>query len=219
MRTSATLFLISGIAAAAFGASCKSKPAEAPRATALAPSPAPPLPAPPPPKPACESLDEKCQALPETELLIAQTTALFRPPASWTYAKEPTLAVAFAPNADAALAFTAAPSAEPSAVLPAIETLLGRLKITNLKPSQLKARLKKPDSSVPGEGLVLNLWEIERKNTGLNPQLDGKGGSLLLVVASVGGQVVVGTGFVVKPGADAQASAIMTAVQSLRGSK
>lgn len=214
-KLSIPLALIAVLATSA----CKHKQAPPPAAPVAPPASAQPLPPPPAPKPACESLDEKCQALPETELAIAQTGVSFHPPPSFTYAKEATASISFAPDGYAVLGFAQAASEDPDSVLATMSELFTRFEITKPKAQSLKSRLKKPDSLVPSDGATLKLWEIERKGIGTAPELKGKTGSLLLVVASFGDRVIVGTGFVVKPEAEAQAQAIMASVQSLRGSK
>ncbi|HMJ14437.1 MAG TPA: hypothetical protein VK524_23640 [Polyangiaceae bacterium] len=194
-------------------ATCKQKPAAAPAQVPQAP-PQPTLPAPPPPRPACESMDERCQALPETELEVPESRARFRPPASWTYARETSAAVTVAPDGNAVLAFALAANPEADAMGTTLEQLFTRLQISGVQAAALKARFKKPDSVIPTEGGTLQLWELEKAAP--RPLMNGKAGSLLVVHAVFGDQTLVGAGFVVKPAAEAQAAPIMTSVQSLR---
>jgi hypothetical protein len=205
--------LLAACAVACFTGACKQKPASAPTPSPQTAQPA--LPAPPPPRPGCESLEERCQALPETELEVPASLARFRPPASWTYAKESAAAVAIAPDGNAALSFAAAASADADAMATTLAQLFTRLQITGVDAAFIKSRFQKPDSTVPAEGGELKLWELEKKPVA--PQMNGKPGSLLLIHGVLGGQTLVGAGFVVKPEAEAQAAPIMTAVQSLRG--
>jgi hypothetical protein len=214
-----TTALLAASAISVFSASCKQKPVEGPGVQPPTAEPSPSLPAPPAPKPGCESLDEHCQALPETELDVPASGARFRPPASWTYAKEGAFALAIAPDSQAVLAFTAAANAEPETALAGLEQLFAKLGVGGVKPASIKVRLKKPDSVLPSEGGELKLWEFDRKNLGSTPDLKGKPGSLLVVVATFGTQVTLGAGFVVKPEAEAQAAPIMSAVQSLHGAR
>jgi hypothetical protein len=215
-----TSIVLAASAMCLFSTSCKQKPADGPQAEGpSAPEASPALPAPPTPKPGCESLDEHCQALPETDLDVPNSGARFRPPASWTYAKEGAFALAVAPDSQAVLAFTAASNAEPDTTLAALEQLFAKLMISGVKPAAIKARLKKPDTVLPSEGGELKLWELDRRHAGAKPELKGKPGSLLIVQATFGTQVTVGAGFVVKPEAEAQAAPIMASVQSLRGAQ
>ncbi len=204
--------LLAACALAAFTPACKQKPASGPAPQAQPDVPA--LPAPPPPRPGCESLEERCQALPETVLEVPATNAHFRPPASWTYAKESVAAVTIAPDGNAVLAFAPATSADADAMAATLEQLFKRLQVTGVQAAFVKGRFQKPDSTLPIEGGELRLWELEKKPVA--PQLNGKNGSLLLIHAVIGGQTLIGAGFVVKPEAEAQAAPIMTAVQSLR---
>lgn len=204
--------LLAAGALAVFSGACKQKPASSPQPQAQPNDPT--LPAPPPPRPGCESLEERCQALPETELDVPASRARFRPPASWTYAKESAAAVAVAPDGNAVLAFAPATSADAEAMAVTLEQLFTRLKITGVQPAYIKGRFQKPDSTLPAEGGELRLWELEKKPVA--PQLDGKNGSLLVIHTVLGGQPLIGAGFVVKPQAESQAAPIMAAVQSLR---
>jgi hypothetical protein len=56
----------------------------------------------------------------------------------------------------------------------------------------------------------------KRKQDGQNPQMKGKPGALLVVVATFADQPLVGAGFVVKPEGEALAASVMAAVQSIR---
>jgi hypothetical protein len=214
--TPSLAFRLAAVAILTAPLSCKQRTAQPPVAAGPLPvQPAPSLPAPPPPTPACESLEEKCQALPETQLQVPGTGVWFRPPASWTYAKESNVSLALAPNALAVLALSSAANEESDSIVPVLERLFTRLEIGKVAPASLKPRLKSPDTVLPAEGAQLKLWEIDGKRNGVVPELKGKRGSLLLVVTTSNAQAIVGAAFVVKPEAEAEAPAIMTAVQSL----
>jgi hypothetical protein len=202
----------------ALGACRKAPPAAPP---APPPSPPPPVataaPPPPPEPPKCLSLAEKCVAAADTQLDVATKGAWFKPPVGWAYAKEQTLSFAGAPDGFAAIAFAPAAGTKPDEIGAALEPLLVRLEVTKVKLKPFKRRLDKPDSVTQVEGSEVRLWEVDkRQQDGQNPQMKGKPGALLVVVATFAEQPLLGAGFVVKPEGEVQAGSVMEAVQSLR---
>ena len=98
-----------------------------------------------------------------------------------------------------------------------LEPLLTKLEVTKVKLKSVKRRLKEPDSVSQVEGAEIRLWEVDkRRQDGKSPEMKGKPGALLVVLATFAEQPIVGAGFVVKPEGEAQAAAVMEAVQSLR---
>jgi hypothetical protein len=179
---------------------------------------APPAPEPPPP-PKCESLQENCTAVSDTELALEDTSLRYAPPAGWIYAREPGVSVSVAPAGGATLALTASPSGDKKPVTEAIKKLLTRLAIEDVHVKTLGGRLGKPDEELEVASIPVKLWEIDkRRQRGKAPQLKGKGtGTLLVAVAAANdGKVVVATGFVVTPDSEEQAGMVMKAIQSLK---
>lgn len=202
-------------------ASCRRHP------PAAAPAPAPPPatvaaepePAPPPP-PTCESPADACTADADTECLLDEAGAWFKPPVGWRYVRKSPGAVTRATDELSVLAFTLASSKEPKAILAALEPLFTELGITKLDSKKLSSRLKKPQSTLEAGGASAEIWEVNPKQQRGAPELGGKPGALLVVVLPLAPErVIVGAGFVVTPEADDRVGAMMHAVESLRGSK
>ena len=204
--------------ALAFGA-CRRPPP--PPAPAPAPTPMPvaaPAPPPPPPeKPKCLSLAENCVAAADAQLDVGTKGAWFKPPLGWTYAKEENLSFAAASDGFAAIAMGPAAGVKADEVGPALEPLLARLEVKNVKLKSIKRWLKEADGVTQVEGAEIRLWEVDkRRQDGKSPEMKAKPGALLVIVATFAEQPIVGAGFVVKPEGEAQAAAVMEAVQSLR---
>jgi hypothetical protein len=191
-----------------------------PPAPAPAPTPTPVVSAPPPPPPEppkCLSLAEKCMAAADTQLDAGTKGAWFKPPLGWTYAKEEAFSYAASADGFAAIAIAPAAGTKRDEIAPVLEALFTRLEVTKVKLKPLKRRLDAPDSVSPVEGSEVRLWEVDkRRQDGQNPQMKGKPGALLVVVATFTEQPLVGAAFVTKPEGEAQAAAVMEAVQSLR---
>jgi hypothetical protein len=134
-------------------------PAEAaPQETAAA---ATPPPQPPPPK--CESLDEKCEAKPDTHAKVARCDLAITPPAGWTFAKLAEATVA--QSGDATLAVTCFDvdpkdaKKEAASRDAAFGDLLKQIAVDN--PSKKKLPWKRPDAPKDVGSLKLGLWQIE----------------------------------------------------------
>lgn len=182
-----------------------------------APPPAPPA---PPPK-TCKSLDEKCEAKADTELVIGDNAAKFHPPPGWIYAKESRGPVAADPGSTAMMALGTAKTAWPRDTAGAIDQLLDRLDITMLARKAFKTRLPHAQTKVDADGLEIELWEVNKaRQFGHPPEMDGKPSSVLVIVAKLpAGNAVVGVASVLKPGGDSQVPAIMKAVKTLKSAK
>jgi hypothetical protein len=216
MKRSTSLALVVLLLSLSMASSCKHKHASAPiQAAPLSPS----LPPAPSPKSGCDSLTQKCEALPETELAIPTTSVSFRPPPSWTYATDPSSVTASAPDTNAVLAFTRAARENPADLDAVLAPLMSRLQIANAKARDLTSHLKHPDSVVPNGGVELRLWEFDGKNGAITPELHGRRGSLLFVITTIHEQVIVGIAFVVKPEGETAASQIMSSVQTLHDTR
>jgi hypothetical protein len=112
-----------------------------------------------------------------------------------------------------------APSPDPSAIAPAVETMVGQRGVKGLKVDKLKRRLKKPQQTLPaGEGSV-DLWEVDKGQQGESLSLADKGNGTLLVLVGKPSpaHTLFGIGFVVEAVAEAEAPKIMQSVQTLRG--
>jgi hypothetical protein len=206
-----------GVAVA--GAGCRRPPPPpAPPPPAPAPMPvAAPPPAPVPEKPKCLSLAENCVAAADTQLDVGTKGAWFKPPLGWTYAKEENLSFAAASDGFAAVAMGPAAGVKPEEVAPALEPLLARLEASKVNLKSIKRWLKQPDSVTQADGAEIRLWEVDkRRQDGKSPEMKSKPGALLVIVATFAEQPIVGAAFVVKPEGEAQAGAVMEAVQSLR---
>ncbi len=211
-------YRVVGLLVTALAASCAPKPRAAPPA---APPPTATQAEPePPPAPKCESLDDKCVAKTDTHCDVGDAGAWFVPPEGWLYAKTGTGSVTQASDGLAVLGFAPAPGGKPKDVIAALEPLLAGIHVTKVKTKKLEKRLKKPQSSVDAGDAKVGLWEVDKAKQGVAPELDGKAGSLLVVViAPSADRTVVGASFVVKPGAEDRVGAIMQSVQSLRGTR
>jgi hypothetical protein len=189
-------------------------PAPVPTPTPIA---APPSPPPEPEKPKCLSVAENCVAAADAQLDVGSKGAWFKPPVGWLYAKEESLSFAAASDGFAAIAMGAAAGVKADEVGPALEPLLARLEVKNVKLKSIKRWLKEADSVTQVEGAEIRLWEVDkRRQDGKSPEMKAKPGALLVIVATFADQPIVGAGFVVKPEGEAQAAAVMEAVQSLR---
>jgi hypothetical protein len=186
----------------------------------LAPAPTPvatPAPPPEPEKPKCLSVAENCLAAADAQLDVGTKGAWFKPPAGWLYAKEENLSFAAASDGHAAIAMGPAAGVKAEEVGPALEPLLARLEVKRVNLKSIKRWLKEADSVTPVEGAEIRLWEVDkRRQDGKSPEMKAKPGALLVIVATFAEQPIVGAGFVVKPEGEAQAAAVMEAVQSLR---
>lgn len=208
-----------GLVFALLASACAHKPIAAPPATPQESTVAA-KPTPPPPQPKCESLDDKCTAAADTHCDVGDAGAWFTPPEGWFYAKESTGSIAQAADGLALVAFAPAATDKPKDVVAALEPLLSRLHVEKVKTKKLEKRLKKPQSTVDAGDAKVRLWEVDKAKQGVAPELDGKKGSLLVVlVAPSPDHAIVGLSFVVKPGAEDRVGAIMQSVQSLRGSR
>jgi hypothetical protein len=207
------LALTSGLLLACHGG--QQAPAAAPT-----PSAAPPpvkTPPPPPPPPKCEDLAENCSAGADTQLLVGDSGAWFKPPAGWHYARTPEGSIALNPEGTALMILT--PSPDPSDIAPAVEAMATKRGVSGLKVDKLKRRLKKPQQTLPaGQGSV-DLWEVDKGQQGGALALADKGkGTLLVLVGKPAPEhTLLGIGFVVESAAEADAPKIMQAVQTLRG--
>ena len=196
---------------------CHHPPPAAPVAAQAAP-PSPPPPPPPPPK--CEALSESCVATDAIALSIGAAGASIKPPPGWKYAKEAERSVAVGADGKAVLSAVEITSAEPSAVLEALEKQTLAAGIEKVQFDALKKRLKKPQITVDASGTPVELWEISKSTSNhVNPELREQGvGTLLVFVAKLEPtRVITGLGFVVVPDAEADAAKVMAAVQTLKG--
>lgn len=188
-----------------------------------APPPAPkPAPKPPPaPSARCSTPPEKGVADAKTQLTITRQRIWFQPPAGWSYVRSKGFAVVTAPNSNAVLGFSRAHGSKPKQTLETLKPLLKHLHIGDVVDGWLKPRLRKPESRVDAGGEKISMWEVNKRSQfGKSPRLDGKPGSLLVVLAPLaGGATLVGAAFVVDPGAKTLVTDILHAVQSLRSSE
>ena len=183
------------------------------------PPPPPPVkeePPPPPPPPKCESLSEKCAGSADSRATITSTGASFHPPPGWLYAKEEKVTIAQSTGEDGFVVFAGADADGPDAVLPVVTHLAERLGLSDVKTQSLKTRWKKPQSTLDAGGTPVRLWEVAKEYQGVDPKLKDKPGAALVVVATVGGKVIVGLCFVPKSNDAANVPLMMDAVKSLR---
>lgn len=153
-----------------------------------------------------------------TRAEIAESGVFCTPPVGWTYEKPATHTRALEATGTAQVAFTIADSESESDVLASVGKLASTMGLENIKLDRLKKRLKKPQSSLEGNGGPIDLWEITGPlQGGPKPKLPEKGtGTALLALARVATErLVVGLGFVVDSDEQGQALKIMEAVQSL----
>jgi hypothetical protein len=194
-------------------------PMQVPPAQTAAPAPATP---PPPPAPRCESLAEGCKADESTRVEISQNGVFCTPPSGWTFEKLPDHARTVEPTGVAEVAFTIADSESEADVVKSVEKLAAQMGLEGIKSDRLKKRLKKPQSTLDGNGGTIELWEITGSvQGGAKPKLKDKGaGTALLALARVATErLVVVLGFVVEPDEQGQAGKIMQSVQSLSVTK
>jgi hypothetical protein len=141
-------------------------------------------------------------------------------PPGWSYARVGEIALAVSESQKAVLGFASRDAASDEAVHTTLERLLGALGVEEIRWQRIKQRLNRPESEIDGkDGVNLALWEVDAKSQwGKKPRLGDQGtGTLLIVVAKLKNEaVIMGAGFVVKPDAEAEAPAIMAAVQSLQ---
>jgi hypothetical protein len=184
---------------------------------------APPAAAPaPPPEPRCESLAEGCKADESTRIEISESGVFCTPPPGWTFEKHPDHSRTVEPTGVAEVAFTVADSESEADVLKSVEKLAAAMGLEGIKSDRLKKRLKKPQSTLEGNGGSIELWEITGSvQGGAKPKLKDKGaGTALLALARVATErLVVVLGFVVEPDDQGQAAKIMQSVQSLSVTK
>jgi hypothetical protein len=179
-------------------------------------------PAPPPPPPRCESLAEGCKADETTRAEIAGSGVFCTPPAGWSFEKLPDHTRTVEAAGVAEVAFRVADSESEADVITSVEKLAASMGLEGIKADKLKKRLKKPQSTLEGNGGAIELWEITGNlQGGTKPKLKDKGtGTALLALAHVATErLVVVLGFVVEPDDQGQAGKIMQSVQSLSVTK
>jgi len=117
----------------------------------------------PPPPPKCESLDEKCEAKPDTHAKVARCDLTFTPPAGWTFAQLADATVA--QSGDATLAVTCIEvdakdaKKETASRDGGFSDLLKQIGVDN--PTKKKVPWKKPEAPKDVGDLKLGLWEVK----------------------------------------------------------
>ncbi len=120
------------------------------------------------------------------------------------------------------MAFRVADSESEADVIASVEKLAANMGLEGIKADKLKKRLKKPQSTLEGNGGAIELWEITGNlQGGTKAQAQGQGhrnGAPRARACRDRGLVVV-LGFVVEPDDQGQAGKIMQSVQSLSVTK
>jgi hypothetical protein len=178
------------------------------------PKPPPPKPAPPPaaepPPPKCDDLAQGCTVKPGRRAKIGTTSWTVELPNGWTFAEEPTLAVA--ERAGASVAITA------QDVKDAKKETVARDDAWTKLTSKLAVNLggknaswpKKPQRTTTVGSLKVSLFQLDAAERG------GKKGPLLLFATkSKEGVLLVGAGFVPDDDASNADAAILKCIESL----
>jgi len=168
------------------------------------------------------ALAEDCTAADGTRLEIGEHGSNMAPPLGWKYAKLSERSVAVSPEGKSILAALEIANSDEASVLAALTQITRDSAIEKVKFEALKKRLKKPQITLDANGAKVDLWEVGKATgNGGNPELHQQGpGTLLVFVVHVASdRAVAGLGFVVTPEAQADAEKVMTAVQSVKGTR